>query len=49
MVQGFLLDGVDGQRAGFAVHLAKKPAIVIPAATTKARLTIGNLAMVWTE
>ena len=49
MVQGFLLDGVDGQRTGFTVHLAKELAIVIPASTTKARLTIGNLAMVWTE
>lgn len=49
MVQGLLFDGLDGQRTGFTVHLAKELAIVIPAATTKARLTIGNLAMVWTE
>ena len=49
MVQGFLLDGVDGQRARLAIDLADQYTIVISATATKPRLTIGDMAMVRTE
>ena len=49
MIQRLFLDRVDGQRAGLAIDLADQYTIMIPATTTKARLTIGYMTMVWTE
>lgn len=49
MIQRLLLDGVDGQRTRLAIDLADEFAIVIPATTTKACLTIGYPAMMWTD
>ena len=49
MVQRFLLDGVDGQRAGLGIDLADEHTIMIPATTTATRLAIGNTAMMRTE
>ena len=49
VVQRFLLNGVNSQRTGLAVHLADKHAIHIPTAPTDARLAVGNLAMMRTE
>ena len=49
MIQRFFLDRVDGQRTGHAIDLADQYTIVIPATATKARFTIGDMAMVWTE
>ena len=49
VVQRLLLNGVNGQRTRFAIHLADKHAIHIPTAPTDARLAVGNLAMMRTE
>ena len=49
VVQRLLLDGVDGQRTGFAVHLADEHAVLIATAPADTRLTVGNLAMMRTE
>ena len=49
MVQGFLLDRVDGQRTGLTIDLADQYTIMIPTTATKARLTIGYMTMVRTE
>ena len=49
MIQRLFLDRVDGQRTRLAIDLADQYTIVIPATATKPRLTIGDMAMVWTE
>ena len=49
VVQRFLLNGVNSQRTGLAIHLADKHSIHIPTAPTDARLAVGNLAMMRTE
>ena len=49
VVERFLLNGVNGQRTGLAVHLADKHTIHIPAASADTCLAIGNLAMMRTE
>jgi hypothetical protein len=49
MIQRFLLDRVNGQRTGLAIHLADKHTLHIASASADARLTIGYLAAVGTE
>ena len=49
MIEWLLLDGIDGQRTRFTIDLAQKHAVLIPSATTNARFTFGNAAMVRTE
>ena len=49
MVERFLFDGVDGQRARLSIHLADEHAILIASVSADARLTIHYLAMMWTE
>ena len=49
VVQRLLLNGVDGQRAGLAIHLADKHAVQITTAPTDTCLAVGNLAMMRTE
>ena len=49
MVQGFLFDGVDSQRARLAIDLADQYAVMISATATKTRLAIGDMTMVRTE
>ena len=49
MIERFLLDGVDGQRTGFAINLADEHAIVISTTTTAASLAVGDTTMMRTE
>ena len=49
MVEWFLLDGVDGQRTGFAIDLADKHTVVVSATTTAACPSVGDTAVVRTE
>ena len=49
MIQRLLLDRVDSQRTGLAIHLADKHTLLIAPAPADTRLTIGYLAAVGTE
>ena len=49
VVQRFLLNGVDGQRAGLAINFAHKYAALVATAPADTRFAIGNLAMMRTE
>jgi hypothetical protein len=49
MIERFLLDGVDGQRTGFAINLADEHAIVITTTATAARFAVGDTAVMRTE
>jgi len=49
MVEGFLLDRVDGQSAGLAISLADEHAATIVAAAAKTSLAVGYAAVVRTE
>ena len=49
VVQRLLLNGVNGQRTGLAIDFAHKHAVLIATTPADTRLTIGNLAMMWTE
>ena len=49
MVERFLFDGVNGQRAGSPIDFADEHAVVIAATATETRPAVGNMAMVRTE
>ena len=49
MIEGFLLDGVDGQRTGFVIDLADEHAIVITTTATAACPIVGDTTMMRTE
>jgi hypothetical protein len=49
MIQRFLLDGINGQRARLAIDFTNQHAVMVSATTTKARLAIGNMTMVRTK
>ena len=49
MVEGLLLDRVDGEGTGFGIDLADKHATLISAAAADASLAFGDVAMVRTE
>ena len=49
MVQRLLLDGVNGQRTRFTIHLAHKYTSLISSAMANTRLALGNMAMVRTK
>ena len=49
MIEGFLLDGIDGQRTGLGIDLADEHTVVVATTTTTACLAIGDMAMVGTE
>ena len=49
VVQRLFLDGVDGQRTGFAIDFAHKYTLHIATAAADTRFAIGNLAMMRTE
>ena len=49
VVQRLLLNGVDGQRTGFAIYFAHKRTILITTATADTRLAIRNLTMMRTK
>ena len=46
MIEGFFLYGVDGQRAGLAIHFAIKHAVTVAPAAADACLAVGYAAMV---
>ena len=48
MVEGLLLDGIDGQRTGFGIDLADEHALLIPATATAACLAVGYMTMMGT-
>jgi hypothetical protein len=49
MIQRLLLDRVDSQRTGLAIHFADKHTVLIASASADARLTVGYLTAVGTE
>ena len=49
MIERFLLDGVDGQRTGFAIDLADEHAFVITTTATAPSLSFGDATMMRTE
>lgn len=49
VVEGFLLDRIDGQSARLAVSLADEHAATIAAAAAKPGLAVGYVTMVRTE
>ena len=49
MVEGLLLDGVDGQRTRLTIDIADESAVQIATATADARLAVGDTAVVRTE
>ena len=49
MIEGFLLDGIDGQRTGLGIDLADEHTVVVATTTTTACLAMGDMAMVGTE
>jgi hypothetical protein len=49
MIERLFLDGVDGQRTGFGIYLAKENTAIIAPTATATCLTIGNMAVVRTE
>lgn len=49
MVKRFLFDGVDGQRAGFAIDYASEYTIFVAPASTDACLAVRNMAVMRTE
>ena len=49
MVEGLLLDGVDGKGTGTAVDLADEHTVLIPAAAAHTRLAVSNMAVVGAE
>ena len=49
VVEGLLLDGIDGQRTGFGIDLADEHTVVVATTATTARLAMGDMAMVGAE
>jgi hypothetical protein len=49
MVEGFFLDGIDGQRTRFGINLTDEHAVMVTTTATTARLAIGYMTMVRTE
>ena len=49
VVQRLLLDGVNGQRTGFAIDFAHEHTVLITTAPADSRLAVRNLTMMRTE
>ena len=49
MVEGFLLDRIDGQRTGLGIDLADQHTALIAPTAAEARLAISDPAMMRTE
>jgi hypothetical protein len=49
MIEWLLLNGVDGQRTRFAIHLTKEYAAIIAPTATATCLAIGDMAVMRTE
>jgi hypothetical protein len=49
MIERLLLDGVDGQRTGLSIDLAKENTTIIATTATASCLTISNMAVMRTE
>jgi hypothetical protein len=49
VIEGLLLDGVDGEGTGLSIDIADEYTTLIASATTETALTIGDVAMMRTE
>jgi hypothetical protein len=49
MVEWFLLNRVDGQRAGFAIDITDEHTVMVATTVTEASLAVCDRTMVWTE
>lgn len=49
VIEGLLLDGVDGEGTGLSIDVADEYAALIASATTETALAVGDVAMMRTE
>jgi hypothetical protein len=49
VIEGFLLDGVDGEGTGLSIDVADEYTALIASATTDTALAVGDVAMMRTE